>query len=272
MKVTTQKSSGVDYPVRYHLEADHPLRDLAQSIAETYLDTIIADMMSHPRSLQKKIGPSEMGIPCNIRVLHKLAGTEEPPRDNYPWKPAVGTAGHAWLEDVFRKASEAGQRAQGRWVVEKKYVVGQILGVDHAGSTDLYDEFGNAVIDHKFIGKNTMKKYRAHGPGPQYRRQAHLYGKAWEDRGYKVKLVMICFLPREGELSDAFIWSEPYDRSVAEETLDRVNRLAELLQAIGIDAAVSLYPPCDDTWCPWCGTGSSWPQRSEPTTTAELFS
>ena len=68
---------------------------------------------------------------------------------------------------------------------------------------------------------------------------------------------MICFLPREGELSDAFIWSEPYDRSVAEETLDRVNRLAELLQAIGIDAAVSLYPPCDDTWCPWCGTGSS---------------
>lgn len=271
MSTTTQTSTGVDHPVRYHLAADHALRDQAQGIAETYLDTIIDDMVNHPRSLQKKIGPSEMGIPCNIRVLHKLNQDDEPERDSYPWKPAIGTACHTWLEGVFEAASEHGKPAAGRWIVEKKYVVGQILGEDHAGSTDLFDTWGRAVMDHKFIGKNTMKEYRAGGPSEQYFVQANLYGKAWEDMGYQVDLVMICFLPREGELSDAFIWSAIYDRSVAEAALVRVNKLANLLRAVGIEQALSLYQPCKDTWCPWCGTGTSWPRREPATTTAQLF-
>jgi hypothetical protein len=264
MTATTQISTGVDHPIRYHLEADHPLRETALMFAETYLDLIIEDMVNHPRSLQKKIGPSEIGIPCNIRVLHKLNQDDEPPRSDYPWKPAIGTAVHAWLEDIFTKATIPGGPQETRFLVEEKNVVGNILGEPHAGSTDLFDDWLHIVADHKCVGKPKMKEYRAHGPSPQYRTQAHLYGKGWEDRGKQVDLVAICFLPREGEMTDTYIWTEPYDRAIAEAALERVNRLAALLQAVGISQAVQAYGPCDDTWCPWCGTGSSFPRR--PTT------
>lgn len=271
MTTTTQVSTGVRHPIRYHLSADHSLQEMAQSIAETYLDNIIEDMVNHPRSLQKKIGPSEMGIDCSIRLIYKLGGKEEPPRDSYPWKPAVGTACHTWMEEIFSKASLPGEPEAGRWLVENKVIVGQVLGENHSGSTDLFDTWGNAVMDHKFIGKNTMKEYRAHGPSNVYRRQAQLYGKGWEDKGYKVDLVFICFLPREGELTDAFIWSDLYDRQVALDALDRVNKLAHLVRSLGMETAASLYQPCTDRWCPWCGTGSSWPRKEAANTTAELF-
>ena len=63
---------------------------------------------------------------------------------------------------------------------------------------------------------------------------------------------MIFFIPRDGELSDSYVWSEPYDRTVAADTLATMNQLDGLLKAIGLDQALSLYPPCDDRYCQWC--------------------
>jgi len=270
MTVTTQTSAGVRHPIRYALAAEHPRRDAAMGIAETYLDTIIEAIVNHPRSQQKRIGPSEMGIECRRALLHKLNGDTEPPRPDVPWKPTIGTAVHDWLERVFTDDSGPGHQ-EGRWLTEERVTVGAVGMQEIDGSTDLYDTWGKAVIDHKIVGASTRKKYRAHGPSAQYRKQAHLYGKGWEDDGWQVDLVMICFLPREGELTDTFIWSEPYDRSIAEETVAMVDRLDQLRRTLGIEAALALYPPCDDRWCDWCGTRTSFPKRDPAQTTAELF-
>ena len=103
-----------------------------------------------------------------------------------------------------------------------------------------------------------LKKYKSKGPGQQYQVQAHTYGKGWEDEGYPVKIVMICFVPRDGELRDSFYWWEPYDRSIAEKYLDRANNRYTLLQTLGLQATLDLWPLCDSTsnpdweWCPWC--------------------
>ena len=47
----------------------------------------------HPRSLQKRIGPSEVGTPCDRRIGYKLLGHTENERGD-AWKPTVGTAVH----------------------------------------------------------------------------------------------------------------------------------------------------------------------------------
>lgn len=54
----------------------------------------------HPRSQQKRIGPSEIGNPCDRRIGYKLLGHPERERGD-AWKPTVGTAVHAWIDEAL---------------------------------------------------------------------------------------------------------------------------------------------------------------------------
>lgn len=249
--MTLVHSEGVRHRHSYYLDADHEFGERAKSIADQCFDIMIEEMVNQPRSLQKRIGPSEMGIPCSRTILHKLARSEEPPRGP-AWKPQVGTALHDQQERWFTKAAAKGASEENRWLCEQSVVVGQISGEDHAGSTDLFDGWGHAVGDWKFVGPSRLKHYRAKGPSAQYRTQAHLYGRGWALEGWQVDLVMIFFIPRDGELSDSYVWSEPYNEAVALDALARMNQLDGLLKAIGLEQALSLYPLCDDRFCTWC--------------------
>lgn len=270
--VENRLSSGVDHPTRYRIAADHHERELAEVFGDTYLDSIINSIVNQPRSLQKRIGPSEMGIECERAILHKLNGDQEPNRGDVPWKATIGTAVHTYMDDeVFTPASKPGMEQQGRWLVEQRVTVGEVNGIPITGSTDLFDTWGGIVADHKFVGKSTLQKYRAHGPSPTYRAQAHLYGRGWVNRGYKVRMVAICFLPREGDLPDAFIWTEPYQEQIALDAIARVDRLARLLAIVGIDQALAPYGECSDRWCRWCGSGNSFGRRPMAPSTAALI-
>ena len=108
------------------------------------------------------------------------------------------------------------------------------------------------TLTHNTKGPTTMSDHRRNGPGPQYRAQIHLYGRGMQLAGEKPRQVMIVFLPRNGELSDVFYWSEPYDEQIALDALARANALHALIAAFGADQALALYPPCDGEWCDWC--------------------
>lgn len=263
MKVTTQTSQGVDHPLRYASNAgSHYLKDEATAVGETYLDVIVDSIVNQPRSLQKRIGPSELGQDCRRAILHRLAGERPPKRADVPWKPTIGTAVHDYLERVFDAVSAENGSQPGRYLTEETVPVGTLGFEEITGSTDLYDTWGYTVLDHKIIGKSSMTKYRAHGPSEQYRRQAHLYGQGWADEGWRVDLVMIAFLPREGELTDTYLWSEPYNPRIAWETMQRAEQLDQLRKTLGLEGALALYERCTDRFCDWCNTGTRFtPQK-----------
>ena len=244
-------SEGVRHKHSYYLDANHEFGDRAKSIADQAFDIMIEEMVNQPRSLQKRIGPSEMGIECSRAILYKLARVPEPARGP-AWKPQVGTALHDQQERWFTKAAAKGASEENRWLCEQSVVVGQISGEDHSGSTDLFDAWGHAVGDWKFVGPSRLKAYKSKGPSQQYKKQAHLYGRGWELEGWQVDLVMIFFIPRDGELSDSYVWSEPYNQQLALDTLSRMNQLDGLLKALGLEQALRLYPFCDDKFCSWC--------------------
>lgn len=224
------------------------------TVEEMYLGVIRAGITAHPRSLQKRIGPSEIGKPCDRWMLHKLNGDEEPDRGP-AWKPAVGTAMHDQLERWFDAANRGGgDVANTEWVTEWTVNVGRIGDTDITGHSDLFHVPTGTVIDHKVVGPRQLGHYRTNGPSDQYRVQAHLYGKGFTDDGAwgPARTVAIAFLPRDGELHQAYFWSEPYDPHVAAEALLRANRLNSLLQVVGIEQALATAPPCDDQWCSWC--------------------
>jgi len=231
------------------------------------LQLISEAITNAPRSLQIKIGPSEIGHPCSRRIGYKLLGIPERPGQPPNWKATVGTAIHGWNEDVMDAANlkyaERTNSGEERFYIEERVTIGQINGEDIDGSCDLYDRVTGGVVDWKTNGPSILAKNRKNcqpggpGPGPQYRAQAHAYGKGWAAKGLPVRFVMIIFLPRNGDLSEAVIWSEPFDPSIAQQALDRVAGIDTATKAMG-PTALAILPTADAfcNLCPYFAAGS----------------
>lgn len=205
--------------------------DETKKFRELYLGIIEAGMDAHPRSLQRRIGPSEIGIDCDRCLGHKLAQTPQTPRGP-AWKPAIGTAMHAQLEEWFAHFSGTAEARGIAFQCEERVSVGEINGVEITGSCDLYLPELGLVADHKVVGRRMLDGYCLHGPSRQYRVQAHLYARGFARRGSLAKRVAICFLPRDGELGDTHIWSEPYDESIAVDALAHASEIAATIDAL----------------------------------------
>jgi hypothetical protein len=200
---------------------------------------------NQPRSKQTRIGPSEIGNPCQHCLAAKLAGWDKN-EDGIPWLPTVGTAVHAYLEDTFeidnlRYITNTGKP---RWLIEQKVDIGEIGDTPITGSTDLFDTYTGMVLDHKIVGVSTLNKARRTGPSPVYRTQAHSYGRGWKRAGYNVTNVAICYLPRNDvTLDKAVYWHEPFNEQIAIDALTHVNQLNRNLTALE-----SVSPDARDAW------------------------
>lgn len=177
---------------------------------------------SSARSNQVQIGPSEVGNPCDRRLAYRLTGTPHVNTAFDPWPAVVGTAVHAWMEDAVNGWNWA-HTDNPEWLPE------QTLQIDNGtvlGHSDLYRAKTCTVVDYKTAGPDVMKKVRENGPPPHYVVQAQIYGLGFVQSGRCVERVALAFLPRAGWLRDMFVWSTPYDESVARSALQRVYGLA----------------------------------------------
>jgi hypothetical protein len=102
-----------------------------------------------PRNLQRHLGPSEIGVPCDRQVVGKLVGFERTNHVTDVWPSIVGTAVHAWMEDTFNGHNDA--IGWQRWLVEQRVTAHP----DHAGTSDLFDMANNSVVDHKGVHVDT---------------------------------------------------------------------------------------------------------------------
>jgi len=212
-----------------------------------YREVIEAAIAGAPRSLQKRIGPSELGNPCDLCLGRKLAGIPEIPQAP-AWLATVGTAIHSWLEETFVVLNRDYPAGEIRYLLEQTVSVGEIDGTEITGHCDMYDRVTATVVDWKTCGPTRIKKYRAQGPGDTYRRQAHLYARGWTRRGLPVDHVAIAFLPRNEAFGRAFFWHEPYDEAIAIEALERADALAKAIRLAGPDAVLpglAALPGCD---------------------------
>lgn len=196
---------------------------------------------NHPRTLQTRIGPSELGNPCD-RCLIALLAEIVPPDGDAPWLPTIGHAVHDWIEGVLLQHLMT--TGSDRYIPEGKVSVGLVGGVPITGSSDVLDVWTGTVVDWKVIGTTTLKKVNRDGPSIMYRRQAHLYGRGWAAAGYVVKSVAIVGLPRNGfHVGAGFRFQEPYDPAVAEEALARANMLMAGIKVLGVQAVLAAAPP-----------------------------
>lgn len=231
---------------------------MSADLSASDLFATIADAIAgQPRSQQTTIGPSEIGTPCDRRLGHKLAATPEVNDRGVAWKPYIGTAGHEQLAEVFARASIA---ADARYLTEVRVDVGHIDGTTITGSCDLFDTRHGAVWDWKFATRNQIREnYRPHGPGQQYRTQAHLYGRGLAAAGHDVRTVGVVFLTRDGEFTDRHVWHEPYDEQVAVDALERATSIAVALRELGPGFTLPTLPATAAycRHCDWYAAGAT---------------
>ena len=232
---------------------DLDVRVPVEQLEQDYLSVITSAIHAHPRSQQAEIGPSEIGHPCARRIAYKLSGRPEA-AGKVNWKATVGTALHAWLEAAFDADNMSWVLGHGaeRWLVETRVTVGQDgRGRPVTGSCDLYDRATRTVIDHKTVGPTQLTDYRRHGPSQQYRVQANLYGLGWLNVGQPVEHVAIAFLPRSGDLSEAYVWRAPFDPQMGLDALQRLAGIQLALDTLGLPTAAAALPTAD-AWCHLC--------------------
>jgi hypothetical protein len=217
-------------------------------LREEILTRIAEHLADAPRTRQTAVGPSELGTPCPRRLAYRMAGVRPVNERGVAWKPAVGSAVHVFLADVFCEANRG--LASPRWLSEVPVEVGEVAGVPVRGSADLFDRVTATVVDFKVVGVASLRSMKANGPGPQYRSQFHLYARGFVRRGLEVDRVAMLALPQNGEFAEAVWWSEPYQEQIALDALSRADAVAALVQAAGPSAAAVL--PTTDAFCAFC--------------------
>src|SRR4051812_2056537 len=151
--------------------------DESDVITRMLTDVIRHSDANKPRSLQRAVGPSGVGVECDRRLAYSILEWDTVNNDTDPLASIIGTAVHAWLAEAF--ANVPG------FVVEQRLTVREGL----TGSADLFYEPLGAVLDWKVIGHTAWKRYRAEGPSGQYKIQNQLYGKGFTNLGYPVRKV-----------------------------------------------------------------------------------
>lgn len=169
-----------------------------------------------PRTLQRTLGPSELGVRCDRQVAGKMAGIARTNHVADRWPSIRGTALHKHFEGVF--AWENARLGITRWLPERRVEPFNLDG-DGPGTSDLYDCWQFAVLDHKFLGPTSMAKIRSpHGPPIHYVIQLLLYGLGYRRLGYRVDRVAILAYPAtRSSLDEMYVWERPY--SVADDEL-----------------------------------------------------
>ncbi len=79
---------------------------------------------------------------------------------------------------------------------------------------------------------------------PRWTVQANVYGAGLVAAGECVEEVAIVLIPRDGDIDDALALTRPYEQSVADAAIDRLERLAE------VDP--SGLPACTEHFCDYC--------------------
>jgi hypothetical protein len=208
-----------------------------------------------PRSVQKHLGPSELGHLCDRQVVGKMAGSRVTNHVADPWASIMGTAMHAYLADAFDWDNE--HNGYVRWLTEAR-VVPDPGPSPHPGTADLYDVSNRALVDHKGQGESTRQKLKSKGPPRHYLVQLLLYRRGYLNLGLPVDRVVLVSWPRtKSTLDDLYVWSHvptAEDDQLVDDVLAQTafrQHVADVVRA-GRFSLMDVPAAPDDDECFWC--------------------
>ena len=245
-------------------------------------DVLISYESNRPRSRQRKLGPSELGTPCDARLVRKLAGSPNHRPGQVAWAPLQGVAMHAELEKVVAHWNRL--LGWNRFQPEARLKIAEGL----TGTSDLFDLESGTVIDWKLVGATALRKLKgaqrkglppAEQISPEYRTQAHLYGLGQTNEGNSVRWVRLVLLPRSANFDEAGEWTERWDSELAHAAVQRYSLLRSVVAELDFPnhpeqiASVDTSPGDACRWCPYHqpSAPTSWESCAGDTSRVDRF-
>jgi hypothetical protein len=245
----------------------------AQQYSKEIRDVVFRYAARMPRSMQRHLGPSELGHLCDRQLVGKMAGVSlgkgNSSQLHDPWASYVGTAIHASMEDAFQwdaadpdpeKSEMENGKNQGRWEAERRVTPDPNSEAPHPGTADLYDHKYEAVVDWKCQSEGVRDKLKRNGPPPHYFTQMLLYALGYMNAGFKVVRVMLVSLPRtKSSMDDIYIFEHVITQDDIEATFEVLRKtearekLAEIVAAGHMDLFDIPATPSDSdcNFCPF---------------------
>lgn len=219
-----------------------------------------------PRSVQKHLGPSELGEICDRQVVAKMARVPSLNNVSDPWASVMGTAGHAYVEEMYAwdNVRRVGQGQTARWLPEQRVcpdpdeITRLVTPNSHPGTADLYDVNNLALVDHKFLGDSSRDKLKAHGPKHVYYVQLLLYRRGYQFLGLPVERIVLLAWPRtKSSLDELYVWHHvptQADEELVDEVLKKTavrQQMAEMVKTGQLNVMDIPMTPSDDS-CHFC--------------------
>jgi len=187
------------------------------SIANELIKAVTASSKGSSRSLQKQVGPSEIGG-CRKKTWLKINGYQSTNPNTLRLSAIMGTAIHTYIQEAFERQDPFKER----YILEGEFEYEGLMG-----HVDMYDKENCEVVDWKTVKKTNLTYF----PSKQQRMQVQLYGYLLTKNGTEVKTVTLVAIPRDGDERDIVYHSEPYDESVALAGLAWLKEVQEMIEA-----------------------------------------
>lgn len=201
-----------------------PKFDVEAFALQRELGSLIAlGMATDARSLQRSIGSSQIGKSCDKQLAYMLRGT--PPTNagatRGRLRRLIGTGTHLALAEVFRRLDHG----SGTFLVEQPV---SYRGVP--GTADLVLRAGSTVIDWKTAKRAKIARIRREGVPRHYQVQVQMYAAALVEAGEDIRRVAVVYIPIDNEnnedLEQVYVWTHPVDRRIADDAVERLERIA----------------------------------------------
>lgn len=187
------------------------------TIANELIKAVTASSKGSSRSLQKQVGPSEIGG-CRRKTWLKINGYQSTNPNTLRLSAIMGTAIHTYIQEAFERQDPFNER----YILEGEFEYEGLMG-----HVDMYDKENREVVDWKTVKKTNLTYF----PSKQQRMQVQLYGYLLTKNGIEVKTVTLVAIPRDGDERDIVYHSEPYDESVALAGLAWLKEVQEMTEA-----------------------------------------
>lgn len=191
----------------------------AEALRQRIIGFMVDASNNSERSLQKAIGPSEIGHPCPRNVAFKIAGVTPNPNHIDPLPSILGVAFHSWMESHLPSD----------WLPESKVRVTSTL----SGHSDAFDTRTSTVVDWKLLGRTAHQKWLSGEVKTVYRVQAHSYGLGFLNGGRRPERVAVAAFCKSKPLTDMYLWSEPWNPAIAQKALNRLAQIRTYVAASG---------------------------------------
>lgn len=217
----------------------------------------LKELMTAPteRDLQSRVGPSDLGDPCDYCLGRKMRGIK-PKRlfSMYPW---LGSAMHAFIEKLTAPgvlkwvpgANDLAWEVFGDARTASELKIKDALHIRGYGPVTVHIDMllltEGCIVDWKSTSKRTLKTYMIKMTVPQYSYiQVQLYLKAARDTGYNVSWGVLVYIPRDAaDLDEMWAFDFDYDEAAAQGALDRAADIQKWIDA-GRAEELAHHPDC----------------------------